>query len=171
MTSVFFHPHGHRSYVLVLVSPTFVFHQTKSECSVDLPFVTEGQSSVTAQRPLSFAPTEDALGPNRDHERHGGSSQRLRETPGNASNGQGFHESKCESANYVSRQVSGRRPLRWYPSILREDGTPEQFLVSPARHERKTPVSHNDFDLFEVLGTLRSDENGDLVRQMVGFLF
>ena len=43
--------------------------------------------------------------------------------------------------------------------------------MCPARHERKTPVTHNDFDLSEVLEQLQSDESGDLVRQMVTFLY
>src|ERR1035437_223171 len=43
--------------------------------------------------------------------------------------------------------------------------------MCPARHERKTPVAHNDFDLSEVLEQLQSDESGDLVRQMVTFLY
>jgi transposase-like protein len=32
-------------------------------------------------------------------------------------------------------------------------------------------MSHHDFDLSEVLGALQSDESGDLVRQMVSFLY
>ena len=32
-------------------------------------------------------------------------------------------------------------------------------------------MTHNDFDLSAVLEQLRSDESGDLVRQMVGFLY
>jgi transposase-like protein len=32
-------------------------------------------------------------------------------------------------------------------------------------------VTHHDFDLSEVLGALQSDESGDLVRQMVSFLY
>jgi len=43
--------------------------------------------------------------------------------------------------------------------------------MCPARHERKTPVTHNDFDLSEVLEQLKGDESGDLVRQMVTFLY
>lgn len=43
--------------------------------------------------------------------------------------------------------------------------------MCPARHERKTPVTHNDFDLSKVLEQLKSDESGDLVRQMVTFLY
>ena len=43
--------------------------------------------------------------------------------------------------------------------------------MCPARHERKIPVTHNDFDLSEVLEQLKSDESGDLVRQMVSFLY
>ena len=43
--------------------------------------------------------------------------------------------------------------------------------MCPARHERNTPVTHNDFDLSAVLEQLRSDESGDLVRQMVAFLY
>src|SRR5487761_756280 len=43
--------------------------------------------------------------------------------------------------------------------------------MCPARHERNTPMTHHDFDLSEVLGALQSDESGDLVRQMVSFLY
>jgi putative transposase len=43
--------------------------------------------------------------------------------------------------------------------------------MCPARHERNTPVTHHDFDLSDVLEQLRSDESGDLVRQMVTFLY
>jgi transposase-like protein len=43
--------------------------------------------------------------------------------------------------------------------------------MCPARHEWKIPVTHNDFDLSEVLEQLKSDESGDLVRQMVSFLY
>jgi putative transposase len=43
--------------------------------------------------------------------------------------------------------------------------------MCPARHERNTPVTHNDFDLSAVLEQLRSDESGDLVREMVAFLY
>ena len=43
--------------------------------------------------------------------------------------------------------------------------------MCPARHERNTPVTHHDFDLSEVLSALQSDESGDLVRQMVSFLY
>ena len=32
-------------------------------------------------------------------------------------------------------------------------------------------MAHHDFDLSEVLSALQSDESGDLVRQMVGFLY
>ena len=32
-------------------------------------------------------------------------------------------------------------------------------------------MTHHDFDLSEVLGALQSDESGDLVRQMVSFLY
>jgi len=32
-------------------------------------------------------------------------------------------------------------------------------------------VTHNDFDLSKVLEQLKSDESGDLVRQMVTFLY
>ena len=43
--------------------------------------------------------------------------------------------------------------------------------MCPARHERNTPVTHNDFDLSAVLEQLRSDESGDLVREMVAFIY
>jgi len=43
--------------------------------------------------------------------------------------------------------------------------------MCPARHERNTPVTHNDFDLSAVPEQLRSDASDDLVRQMVSFLY
>jgi len=41
--------------------------------------------------------------------------------------------------------------------------------MCPARHERKTPVTHNDFDLSKVLEQLKSDESGDLVARWLLF--
>ena len=38
-------------------------------------------------------------------------------------------------------------------------------------HPRLLPQTHNDFELSEVLEQLQSGESGDLVRQMVTFLY
>lgn len=43
--------------------------------------------------------------------------------------------------------------------------------MCPARHDRKAPVTHHDFDLSQVLEQLQSDDSGDLVRQMDSFLY
>ena len=40
-----------------------------------------------------------------------------------------------------------------------------------ARHERNTPVTHNDFDSSAVPEQFRSDASGDFVRQMISFLY
>jgi putative transposase len=65
------------------------------------------------------------------------------------------------------------RPLKWCKSIgpSRRRATGVFLDVSIARHERNTPMTHHDFDLSEVLSALQSDESGDLVRQMVSFLY